>query len=248
MDDKLEDFIRKIPEFLKKTNSDMIVYFAYYWLYIENIQQVQPRQIEESYMKLHIKPYSNIPAYLSNHAKGKNAFFLKTRNGYILERSIVDKVKNEVLEEVEVVVTDELLPLDILDTAPYYIKLTAKQMNQCYVCYLYDAALVMMRKLVETLIIECFERYGIDGNIKDNNGQFFYLSDLIPQFAGSDKWNVSRNLETHIKKVKKYGDLSAHNRRFLAKKSDMNDFRFELRQTVQEIIMIIDYPNWNREN
>ena len=38
MDDKLEDFIRKIPEFLKKTNSEMIVYFAYYWLYIENIQ------------------------------------------------------------------------------------------------------------------------------------------------------------------------------------------------------------------
>lgn len=113
---------------------------------------------------------------------------------------------------------------------------------------MYDAVLVMMRKLIETLIIECFERYGIDGNIKDNNGQFFFLSDLIPRFVVADKWNVSRNLEAYIKKVKKYGDLSAHNRRFLAKKSDMNEFRFELRQVVQEIIMIIDYKSWIREN
>lgn len=248
MYDKLEGFIKKIPEFLNKTSSEMIIYFAYYCLYIENLQQVQPKQIEECYSVLCVKPYSNIPAYLSNHSKGKSAIFLKNKSGYTLERSMVDKIKNEVSEEAEVVVTEELLPLDILDTAPYYIKLTAKQMNQCFECCLYDAVLVMMRKLIETLIIECFERYGIDGNIKDNNGQFFFLSDLIPRFVADDKWNISRNLEAYIKKVKKYGDLSAHNRRFLAKKSDMNDFRFELRQAVQEIIMIIDYKNWIREN
>lgn len=248
MYDKLEGFIKKIPEFLKKASSEMIIYFVYYCLYIENTQQVQPKQIEECYSVLSVKPYSNIPAYLSNHSKGRNAIFLKSKSGYTLERSMVDKIKNEVSEDVEVVVTEELLPMDILDTAPYYIKLTAKQMNQCFECCLYDAVLVMMRKLIETLIIECFERYGIDGNIKDNNGQFFFLSDLIPRFVVSDKWNVSRNLEVYIKKVKKYGDLSAHNRRFLARKSDMNDFKFELRQAVQEIIMIIDYKNWIREN
>ncbi len=248
MYDELEGFIKKIPEFLKKSSSEMIIYFVYYCLYIENTQQVQPKQIEECYSVLSIKPYSNIPAYLSNHSKGRTAIFLKNKSGYTLERSMVDKIKNEVSEEVEVVVTEELLSMDILDTAPYYIKLTAKQMNQCFECCLYDAVLVMMRKLIETLIIECFERYGIDGNIKDNNGQFFFLSDLIPRFVAADKWNVSRNLEVYIKKVKKYGDLSAHNRRFLAKKSDMNDFKFELRQVVQEIIMIIDYKNWIRGN
>lgn len=247
MYDKLEGFILKIPEFLKKTSSEMIIYFAYYCLYIENLQQVQAKQIDECYSVLSVKPYSNISAYLSTHAKGKNAIFLKNKSGYTLERSIVDKIKNEISEEIEVIATEELLPLDILDTAPYYIKLTAKQMNQCFECCLYDAVLVMMRKLIETLIIECFERYGIDGNVKDNNGQFFFLSDLIPRFVTSKKWNVSRNLESHIKQVKKYGDLSAHNRRFLAKRSDMNDFKFELRQAVQEIIMIIDYKNWNRE-
>ena len=246
MYEKLEGFVQKIPEFLKKTSGEMIIYFVYYCLYIEGLQQIQPKQIEECYSILSIKSYSNVAAYLANHAKGKNATFLKNKVGYTLERSVVDKIKKEVSEEYEVIVTDELLPLDTLDTAPYYIVLTAKQMNQCFECFLYDAVLVMMRKLIETLIIECFERHGIDGYIKDQNGQFFFLSDLIPRFVTSNKWNVSRNLETNIKMVKKYGDLSAHNRRFLAKKSDMNIFKFELRQVVQEMIMIIDYGNWER--
>ena len=247
MYEKLEGFIQRVPDFLKKTSSEMIIYFVYYCLYIENLQQVQSKQIDECYFILKVKPYSNLPAYLSNHTKGRNAIFLKSKNGYTLERSIVDKIKSEISDEFDVIVTDELLPLDVLESAPYYIKLTAKQMNQCYECCLYDAVLVMMRKLIETLIIECFERYGIDENIKDNNGQFMFLSDLIPQFITSNKWNVSRNLESHIKMVKKYGDLSAHNRRFIAKKSDMNIFKFEMRQVVQEIIMTIDYKNWNRE-
>lgn len=247
MYDKLEGFIQKIPEFLQKPSSEMIVYFVYYCLYIENIQQVLPKQIEECYSVLKVKPYSNIPAYLANHIKGKNIIFIKNKNGYTLERNTVDKIKKEVSEDFEVIVTDELLPMDILDTAPYYIKLTAKQMNQCFECCLYDAVLVVMRKLIETLIIECFERYGIDDNIKDDKGNFFFLSELIPRFVVADKWNVSRNLETYIKMVKKYGDLSAHNRRFLAKRSDMNIFKFEMRQVIQEIIMIIDYKNWNRE-
>lgn len=72
------------------------------------------------------------------------------------------------------------------------------------------------------------------------------MSDLIPKFINSSKWNVSRSLSSYIKKVKKYGDLSAHNRRFIAHKSDFDKFKFELRQTVQKMILLIDYPNWNK--
>ena len=247
MYDNLESFIKKIPDFITKTSREMIVYFAYYCLHSEGAQQIKAKQVEDCFAALSIKPYSNVAAYLRDHSKGRDSFFIKSKDGYTLQRNLVDMIKKELDEDFEVVVTDGILPLDILDTAPYYIQRVAKQMNQCYECRLYDATLVMMRKLVETLIIECFERYSKDATIKDNVGQFYYLSDLIPKFVASDKWNVSRNLETNVRKVKKYGDLSAHNRRFLAKKSDMEEFKFELRQTVQEIILIIDYPNWNRE-
>ena len=104
-----------------------------------------------------------------------------------------------------------------------------------------------MRKLIETLNIETFERFGVDNLIKDANGDFFFLSNLILKYENSGKWNVSRNLHKNIEKVKKYGDLSAHNRRFQAKKSDIDDFKFELRQVIQEMVLTIDYPNCNRK-
>ena len=91
-------------------------------------------------------------------------------------------------------------------------------------------------------MIECFERYGVDSEIKDQNDGFFYLSDLIPRYLNSPKWNASRNIRKSLTSVKKYGDLSAHNRRYLAKKNDIDSFKTELRQAVQEIILTADYP------
>lgn len=79
MYEKLEGFVQKIPEFLKKTSGEMIIYFVYYCLYIEDLQQIQPKQIEECYAILSIKPYSNVAAYLANHAKGKDATFKKKK-------------------------------------------------------------------------------------------------------------------------------------------------------------------------
>ena len=55
MHNKLEGFIQKIPEFIKKSSSEMIVYFVYYSLYIDNLQSVQPKQIVECYSVLSIK-------------------------------------------------------------------------------------------------------------------------------------------------------------------------------------------------
>jgi len=83
---------------------------------------------------------------------------------------------------------------------------------------------------------------------QDANSNFYYLSDLIPLLLSSKHWTVSRNLEKHIKLVKKFGDLSAHNRRFFAKKNEIDELKFELRQCLQELILIIDYDNWDRSN
>ena len=123
-----------------------------------------------------------------------------------------------------------------------YLKQIAEEMIRCYDSGHYNATLVLMRKLVETLIIECFEKYGVDADIKDGAGVFYYLSDLIPKYLSATKWNASRNIKKSLESVKKYGDLSAHNRRFLAKKSDIDAFQFELRQALQEIVLTINYP------
>ena len=242
----LKSFSLNIPALNIRPASELIPAFAYYLQEVNGFNSFSASDIVSCFNELSIKPYSNVSSFLSTKAKGKNFIFLKQKSGYALTKQSKEALAKELSMPVDMPVSNALIDLSIIEGTPYYIKGIAKQMAQCYECGLYDATLVLMRKLLETLIIESFERFGIDNTIKDANGDFLYLSDLIPKYLSSPKWNASRNINKNIDKVKKYGDLSAHNRRFQAKKSDIDDFKFELRQVLQEIVLAIDYTNWNK--
>lgn len=243
--ENLDYFYNRIPKQKELSASQLIPYFIYFLQ--EEKDEIRVNDISNCYSALSLKQYSNISRYLSTNCTGKNAMLIKGKCGYKLHRHIREQIANELKDIIEVPITENLIPITIFENTPYYIIANAKQMCQCYDTGLYDATLVLMRKLIETLIIECFERHGIDNQIKDNNDIFLYLGDLIVKFISSENWNVSRNLKSNIEKVKKYGDLSAHNRRFLAKKKDIDDMKIELRQVLQEIVLIIDYVNWKRD-
>lgn len=243
----ITNFSLHIVNISTRPAGELIPVFAYYCQEIQGKATFSASDINACFSELSLKPYSNTAAFLSRKAKGKNNIFLKQKSGYSLTRYEKELLAKELAFPVDIPVSADFIDISIVQDAPYYIKGLTKQTAQCYECALYDATLVLMRKLVETLIIETFERYGIDDSIKDANGEFLFLSSLISKYENSGKWNVSRNLNKNIEKVKKYGDLSAHNRRFQAKKSDIDDFKFELRQVIQEMILTIDYPNWDRK-
>lgn len=115
---------------------------------------------------------------MSRLSSGKNAIFIKNESGYKLTRQALKDMSKSIGENAVIAVSDELFPLELLKNTQFYLEKIAFQMCACYEVGLYDASLVMMRKLLETLIIECFERYGNDDEIKDNKGNFLYLSDL----------------------------------------------------------------------
>src|ERR1043165_3633382 len=59
-----------------------------------------------------------------------------------------------------------------------YIEKIANQINGCYEKGWFDACAVMIRRLLETLIIESFEKHNIQDKIK-KDGDYHYLRDLI---------------------------------------------------------------------
>lgn len=242
----IELYVLRIPEFRSKTSGELIDYFAFYLQQVCKKSSFTGSQIRCCFDELKLLPYSNISSYLSRNSGRKGKYIKDKKSGYTLNRGISEKIASEVSEIIEQPVSKNLIDLNLFLSAPYYINATVREMIHCYDNGFYDATLVLMRKLMETLIIECFERYGIEGEIKDANGVFFYLSDLIPEYLNSVKWNPSRNINGSLKIIKKYGDLSAHNRRFLAKKSDIDNLKFELRQATQEIMLTIDYSTWKR--
>lgn len=78
----------------------------------------------------------------------------------------------------------------------------------------YDACAVMIRRLIETLIIESYEAHSLSVKITNSSGDFFYLSDLISITLSETSWNLSRNAKKSLPKLKDIGDKSAHSRRF----------------------------------
>ncbi|GAA0743138.1 hypothetical protein [Gaetbulibacter jejuensis] len=141
-----------------------------------------------------------------------------------------------------------LFPLELLSNTRGYIINIGNQASLCYQSGLYDASLVMIRKLLETLIIECFEFNSISNKIKNKDNYFFYLGDLIDLFVKEPKWSLSRNTINSLPKIKKLGDLSAHNRRFSAKKHDLDKISEDLRIVIEELIHLIDYSGLNKSD
>ncbi|MGH9759260.1 MAG: hypothetical protein ACREDR_42725, partial [Blastocatellia bacterium] len=60
-----------------------------------------------------------------------------------------------------------ILPHAIVRGTRGYIERVVFQVNGCYEKGWFDGCAVMMRRLIETLIIECFEKFGIADKIKN---------------------------------------------------------------------------------
>jgi hypothetical protein len=119
-----------------------------------------------------------------------------------------------------------------------YIEKITNQINGTYANGWYDSCAVMIRRLIETLIIEVYEHYSLEPNIKDGNGDYLFLKDLIDKFMNETRWTIGRNVRKALPKLKDVGDKSAHSRRFNANKTDIDNLLGDLRDVTQELIYL----------
>jgi hypothetical protein len=119
-----------------------------------------------------------------------------------------------------------------------YIERVVHQINGAYAGGWYDACAVMIRRLIETLIIEAFEEHKIADRIKTPKGDFFFLGDLINSALGEQSWTLGKNARRALPKLKDVGDQSAHSRRFNAQRQDIDKLMSDLRIVVQELVVL----------
>jgi hypothetical protein len=119
-----------------------------------------------------------------------------------------------------------------------YIERIVYQINGCYECGWYDGCAVMMRRLMETLIIEVFEHHKIAHRIKNTQGDVLHLADLITVTLNESTWTLGRNARQALPKLKGLGDQSAHSRRFIAHREDIDQLQRDLRLVVQELLFL----------
>jgi len=122
-----------------------------------------------------------------------------------------------------------------------YVEAVCKQLNGCVRAAYYDAAAVMLRRLLETLIIEAYEHLQREDEIKDQAGGFFLLKELVERANGEKGHrglNLGRDAKATLDKVRNTGNWSAHARRYNAVSNDLASVQAGVRLTVQELISI----------
>jgi hypothetical protein len=134
--------------------------------------------------------------------------------------------------------TQQIVMMSLVRNTRGYIVRVANQINGTYEKGWYDACAVMIRRLIETLIIEAFEQHQIAHKIKNSAGDFLYLRDLIDKTLSEPSWNLGRNTKQALPKLKDVGDKSAHSRRFLAQRGDLQPLISDIRTVVQELLYL----------
>jgi hypothetical protein len=134
--------------------------------------------------------------------------------------------------------SQQVLPNSLARNTRGYIEKIVNQINGCCERGWFDACAVMIRRLLETLLIECFEQNNLASKVKTSSGDFLYLGGLIDAALSETSWNLGRNTRRILPKLKGIGDQSAHSRRFTARRSDIDKVKDDLRIAVEELLFL----------
>ena len=219
---------------LNLSNRDRLI--ALIWWYSENdINQVEFNELNKDfvnagYAKLNVTIETRKLANDWRIIKDGSAFRLNPRSNSELVKKYGDLVDRQDPDRSTSIFDDEYS-----NSFPNYLRRVVVRINGAYDHRLYDCCLVIIRRLIETLIIEIYESQGRASEIQDTSGHFLMLSGLLSHLKKDDHNNIGRRSEKALEHYKVMSDTAAHNRRFNAKKSHITDQLVDLRIAIDEL-------------
>ena len=164
----------------------------------------------------------------------------KVRRALLLAKQLQYEAPNRFVPPSEGTRPDSqsILPHAMVSGTRGYIEKVVFQINGSYEKGWFDACAVMMRRLLETLIIECFEYHRIGAKAKNSAGDYLMLGDLIDKTLSESTWTLGRSTKKTLRKLKDLGDQSAHSRRFNAYREDIDKLATDFRNVCQELLYV----------
>jgi hypothetical protein len=174
----------------------------------------------------------------------KSGLVLESNQGFALKSLARSQIRDQlksILGPTHPKVDQDLgyLPKPVWENTRGYIERVCEQLNGCFQFTFYDGASVLVRRLIETLIIEAYEKLNREAEIK-KDGNYHMLAGLVTAATGTNGINLGRDAKKALADVKELGDRSAHNRRFNATKPDLEKIQSGVRVAADELINIVD--------
>jgi hypothetical protein len=136
--------------------------------------------------------------------------------------------------------SDLYLPAEILDKMPPYITRLVPQINGTYDYGWYEGSAMVLRRLMETLIIELYTRRGWKQDVQDPaTNEFLMLKALIGKLNGDARLRVQKRTIEGLNKVKELGDTAAHDFKIRIIKSDLDRIQSAMRLACERLVFTI---------
>ncbi len=165
--------------------------------------------------------------------------YKKVKNDrYSLTNIALNKLSEEInfLEDEEVIETEgSLLDLKIFCGYRTYLDKLVLQANHCYENNCFDACATMMRRIFETLLIECYEKLNISDEIKDANGNYFMLEKICTNAKNNTTLALTR-IKDELDTFRDLGNYASHRRYYNTFKSDIDNCKVKYRTLIEELM------------
>ncbi len=247
----LDSFYDSINPDGNNTDQENVDYFVYYLTEIAGQTEARRSEIQKCFEDCDLALPSRLASYLSEGVgtsaskrkktgglkksqRSMKKKFVKTQNGYKLERHYKSELAKNIPNRVEPTHSNQIIPEQFFDYSRTYLTSIIDQINISFEYGLYDACAVLMRRLMETLLIEIYIQKGISDEIKENKN-FIPLERMINHALAKNDFHWNRNSTKDFAAVKKLGDVAAHDRTYITHKSDIEDVKIHYRRLIQEI-------------
>jgi hypothetical protein len=155
----LEAYIEGIVGFDELEASQKIPFFAHFVLEYTEQDYFTPADVNACFSVLHIKPYSNIPAFVSKKAKGKKQIFVTKSHGYKIERKLLKEIQSKIPTSTSIQATKSCLREHVNEGLPEFSKAFLEEAISCFEYKLYRSSVVMVWLFAIDHMFEYIIRY-----------------------------------------------------------------------------------------
>lgn len=235
---KIESFA-KLCGLLEQTELEKVRLLAFYYLKTSSVTEFRISDVRQWFATLHLHE-PNLHRLGQRLDESKS--FVKCRGSQTWRLHALDRdelqaslpgISNQ-SEEVES--GDSVLPLPIYGGTRGFIEILGKQINASFEYNLFDGCAVLMRRLIEVLLILCYEHNNIESEVLDGNGHYLPLERIIANAKSNATLRLSRDSKTLLDEMRSLGNFSAHKIYFNCRRADIERVRGNYRAAVEELL------------
>lgn len=228
------------------SNRELVEFMVYYQSVVQGNDYCSSAEIRNLFSAINHPVPGRIAQYLNEGTSKQRRQYVKRGKGYALHRinlAKLDEKFSSYTGVVKPVSNESILTASSCTGGRKYLVSLVEQINGSYTYGFYDGTAVLMRRMMESLIISSFEKNTKETQIRDADGNYLMLRDLISKAKNPSNFRLSRGMSEVMDLIKDLGDTAAHNRSYITKKSDIDNVQSKFRRLTEELCVLAGIPD-----